>query len=179
MARLFWGHIDVVRAAAWMVYQPGSNATRIIRLMKYHHRPDAAQAAGRIAAREMAAEGFFDGVDFLLPVPLTPQRERTRGYNQSRELAQGISAMTGIPILDRAVMRIHFSESQTRQTPADRRRNVEGAFTLAQPEAVRGRHVMVVDDVVTTGSTMQACCKEMVDVPGVRISIFALGLTSG
>lgn len=179
MARLFWGRVEVERAAAWFYYRSGTTLSQMVHEMKYHHCQRLARHLGHLAAEEMAANGFFDGIDLLVPVPLTRRRERQRGYNQSREIAHGISEVTGIEIADRAVIRTRFEESQTRKNPAERMANVEGVFELTDAEAVSGRHVMLVDDVVTTGATLSACCRQLLAAEHVKVSTFALAFAHG
>ena len=106
--------------------------------------------AGRLMAHELVRSHFFDGIDVLLPVPLTRKRHRIRGYNQSEELARGISEVTGIPIENRAVRRKTFTESQTNKDRWQRTDNVADAFELSDARRVQARHVLIVDDVVTT-----------------------------
>lgn len=179
MARLFWGRVEVERAAAWFFYRSGTTVSQMIHEMKYNHQPQLARHLGQLAAEEMKTDGFFDGVDLLVPVPLTRRRERQRGYNQSREIARGISEITGVTIVERAVMRTRFEESQTRKNAAERMANVEGVFELTDAAAVSGRHVMLVDDVMTTGATLSACCRQLLSAPGTKVSTFALAFAHG
>lgn len=179
MARLFWGRVEVERAAAWFFYRSGTSMSQMVHQMKYHHQPLLARHLGHLAAEEMSADGFFDGVDLLVPVPLTRRRERQRGYNQSREIARGISEVTGISMADRAVIRTRFEESQTRKSAAERMANVEGVFELTDAAAVAGRHVMLVDDVMTTGATLSACCRQLSAATDIKVSVFALSFAHG
>ena len=177
MARLFWGHFPIERAAAWFFYQPSAPHSPIIHHLKYHDQEEIGHFIGRVAAEEMSRHAFFEGIDALIPIPLTRRRMRQRGYNQSRAIADGISGVTGIPVLDKVVQRTHFEESQTHKSAAERRENVERVFTLTKPEMLSNRHVLMVDDVITTGSTMISCCREIQRAPSVRMSVFAAGYT--
>ena len=177
MARLFWGLFPVERAAALFFYQPQAPVSRLIFDMKYHHQPEVAEHMGSIMARQFAAAGFFDGIDALVPMPITWLRRWKRGYNQSHELARGISEVTALPIYNDVVKRVRFRQSQTKQHAWDRLRNVEDAFRLVRPERIAGRHLLLIDDIVTTGATITACASELAKVPDVRISILSLGLT--
>ena len=177
MARLFWGLTPVERAAALMFYHPNTDTTQLVLELKYHQRPDIGEDMGRIMATEMQAAGFFYGIDVLLPVPLTRQRQRQRGYNQSEQLARGISQITRIPIDCRAVARRDYGESQTRLSHYERRENVEGSFVLCHPDRLAHRHVLLVDDVCTTGATLTALSDTIKDIAGIRISILTLGFT--
>jgi ComF family protein len=161
MARMFWGRIPVERAAALIYYEAGSEVSRLVYDLKYHDRPDIGHVVGRMMAREFAAAGFFEGIDCLVPIPLTRKRQRQRGYNQSLMLAEGVAEVTRLPIAAKAVRRTHFADSQTSKSRYDRQINVEHVFELTQPDTIRGKHVLLIDDVVTTGATMTACATEL------------------
>ncbi len=177
MARLFWARISVERAAAMWFYQPHSEVSAVIYRLKYGNRPELGRLMGMAAARELRAAGFFDGTELIVPVPLAKAKMRRRGYNQSEEIARGVAAVTGLPVATNAVARIRDTESQTSKTDVQRVDNVEGAFRLMRPDMVAGRHVLIVDDVVTTGSTVCACGKELMKAGGVSLSVMSLGFT--
>ena len=177
MARMFWGLVPVERVAALMYYEPHSEMAQVVYEMKYGGRPDIGEDMGRLMACEMGLGGFFDGVDVLLPVPLSRKRMRQRGYNQSERLAQGVSDVTGIGVDRRAMARRHFVQSQTALNRQERQENVSDMFWLCHPQPLEGKHVLLVDDVCTTGATLTACAQALQVVPGVRISILTLGFT--
>ncbi len=177
VAQMFWGLMPVERAASFFYYEPRSEAARIIYMMKYLGRPDVAFDLGRLAATEFAAAGFFAGIDVLVPVPLSRKRLRQRGYNQSEAIARGVASVTGMPVEVRAVVRTGFRASQTGLNRLGRQDNVSGLFCLKAPERLRGRHVLLVDDVVTTGATVMACAGAMAAVEGIRLSVMTLGRT--
>ena len=177
MVRRFWGHGPVERAAALFHYEAGSEVSRVIFRMKYHNHPEAGEILGTWVAREVARYDFFEGMDAIVPVPLSKRRERQRGYNQSREIAKGVSAVTGLPILDHVLVRRHFKESQTRQSMLGRRENVAGAFSL-HPKAppLDNKHLLIIDDIVTTGATVTACIEALGQPPGMRVSVLSIGV---
>ena len=177
MAKRFWGRLPIERATAYFYYAPGSSTSRPIRMLKYENRPDIGEALGRMAAEEAMGSGVFKDIDLIIPMPLTRWRKWQRGYNQSTEIARGISEVTGIPICTTAVRRTAFKQSQTQLHYAERQRNVEGSFVLRDPEAVKGRHLLLVDDIVTSGATMTACGKILAEAGGVRFSVMSLGYT--
>lgn len=177
MARMFWGRISVERVAALFYYEAGSEVSRLVYDLKYHDHPEIGQTMGRMMAREFMATGFFDGIDLLVPVPLTRKRERERGYNQSRMLADGISEVTGLHVGNKVVKRTHFTESQTSKSRVERQENVDTVFQLTDSSAVNGRHVLLIDDIVTTGATMIACARELLKAGDVRISLLSLGFS--
>lgn len=176
MARMFWGRIPVERVAACFYYEAGSEVADILYGLKYHGEAETGVVMGRMMAREFLPTGFFDGIDVIVPVPLARKRERERGYNQSYMLAKGISEATGLPVAKRAVSRLRFEKSQTTMGRWDRLDNVENVFRLDDANAISGRHVLIVDDVVTTGATITACAGELLKAGGVTISVLSLSL---
>ena len=177
MARLFWGLIPVERVAALFYYEAGSRTSNILYDLKYHDHPEIGYVMGRLMASEFMAAGFFEGIDLIIPLPLAKRRQRQRGYNQSMELARGISSVTGLPICNKVVCRTRFEKSQTQMHHWERQENVAHVFKVEDLRAVRGRHVLLVDDVITTGATMMACAREILKTEGVRVSLLALGFT--
>ena len=177
MNRLFWGLERVERAAAYFHYEPHSEVARLVYALKYRQRPDIGEDMGRLMARELAPSGFFDGIDVLLPVPLARKRLRQRGYNQSEMLARGISEVTHLPIAVDVLRRERFEQSQTALGRRERQENVEGVFVQKQAIRLNGRHVLLVDDICTTGATLLACIKALKDVENLQISVLTLGLT--
>lgn len=194
--RLFWGQLPVERASATIVYRPGFRVEGLLHAFKYHNRPDLAIIAGRMMAQEHLKAGFFEGIDALQPVPLHPHRMRERGYNQSEQLARGISEVTGLPIVS-LVHRVIDNVSQTQLSHGERRQNVDHIFE-ADAEAIaqflsaenslhtvnhplrhdghtsRPRHILIIDDVITTGSTTISCAKALVEkMPDVRLSFLS------
>ena len=177
MVEIFEKHFVAERVAAWFYYRQSSPSSHIIHELKYHHQPEIGHYIGRKVVAEFAPHRFFADINGLIPLPWTKRRERQRGYNQCLKIASGISEATGIPILDGVVARTRFYESQTHMTSEERKANVEGAFELVAPEALKNRHVLVIDDVITTGSTMISLCKEILKVPSVRVSVFSVCFT--
>lgn len=177
MAQAFWHLTPVERAAALFYFTPHSEVAQIVYELKYANRPDIGEDMGRLMATELQAARFFDGIDVLLPMPLARNRLRQRGYNQSEMLAVGISQLTGIPVVSHAVSRKPFVESQTHLSHLKRRENVEHIFTLRNDNLLRHRHVLIVDDVCTTGATITALSDSIRHVEGIRMSVLTLGYT--
>jgi len=123
----------------------------------------------------LAQDGFFDGITALVPVPLARQREQERGYNQSVEIARGVSAETGIPVFDNVLKRITFHGSQTQKDRWERSENVEKAFRLLDSSAVSNQHLLLVDDVITSGATLVAAANELLKAVYVKVSVLSLG----
>lgn len=177
MAQLFWHLTPVERAAALLYYEPHSELARIIYDLKYHDRPDIGEDMGRLMANEMQLAHFFDGIDVLLPVPLSRKRLRQRGYNQSEQLAIGVNEITHLPIINKALRRKHFVRSQTHLSRHERQENVEDMFELRDSSQLEGKHVLLIDDICTTGATLIACIDALRNIPGIRLSVLTLGFT--
>ena len=175
MAKLFWGQIPIERATAFFYYEAHAETANILYELKYKDHPEIGEIFGRMFATEIKSAGFFDGIDGIVPVPLAKKRQRQRGYNQSEEIAQGVSEITGLPIYKKVVKRISFKGSQTNKGRWDRQENVEHVFDLIDAEAVSNKHLLLIDDVVTTGATCIACAKVLCQSANVRISILSLG----
>ena len=161
-----------VRSARSAYALPGGTAELVVHALKY----GGWRALARGMGRRMAALRFPDDVEReragLVPVPLAGTRRRERGYNQSEELARAIGAAWGLPVLDTLLVRTRVTRTQTRLTPGERHRNVSGAFHASGGrDALRGRHLVLVDDVVTTGATLNACAAALHD-GGARILSF-------
>jgi ComF family protein len=177
MARLFWGQVPIERSAALMFYEPHSEMAQMVYRLKYDNRPDIGEDLGRLMATEMSLAHYFDDIDLLVPVPLTMKRQRQRGYNQSEMLARGISDVTHLPVVPKALKRQIFRESQTHLSRQERQENVDGIFAVADAETLKGRHVLLIDDVCTTGATLRACAQALAPIEGIRISVLTLGFT--
>ena len=177
MVQMFWHLTPVRQAAAFIYYEPQSEVARIVYDLKYRDRPDIGEDMGRMMAAEMQLAGFFDGIDLLLPVPLSRKRLRQRGYNQSEQLARGISDITHLPVDTTALQRRHFLQSQTHLSHMERLKNVDNQFRVRNTEPLRHRHVLLIDDVCTTGATLRACADALGCIEGIRISILTLGFT--
>lgn len=175
MARLFWAQIPIERATAFFYYESHAETANIIYELKYKNRPEIGTIIGRMFAKEIQPSGFFDGIDGIVPVPLAKKRLRQRGYNQSEEIAQGISEITGLPVIKNAVRRTVFEGSQTNKGRWERNKNVEHVFELTDSQVVSNKHLLIVDDVATTGATCIACAKALCQAGNVRISVLSLG----
>lgn len=170
-------HAQIKRVASWFFYQRTSPYTSLIHQAKYHSRPMLARELGEIYALEIMSDGFFDDIDLIIPVAMSWKKEARRGYNQSEEIARGISNVTGIQVVDNLVVKKDHG-TQTSRGAFDRYLNVKGLFKVVNPEELVEKHVLVVDDVLTTGSTMLAACDTLYESShGITISVLTLGAT--
>ena len=171
--RLFWKSFPVEHATAMYFFHEG-HVREMVHAFKYHQHPELARALARRWAEQMEGTDFFDGVEAIVPLPLHPLRYLKRGYNQSLYLARGLARATGLPVVEGAVVRRGKASTQTcLHGLAARQANVEGVFFLKHSDRVAGKHVLLVDDVATTGSTLASCARVLSSAPGTRVSIFA------
>ena len=165
---------EVVSATAYLYYYKEGKYSSLIHHLKYHDHPEVGTYLGRLAATELRESGFFDGIDLIIPVPLSRKRYRQRGYNQSDYIAQGISEVTHIALRTDCLVRTVDTDTQTHKSKEERWKNTKDIFQVVNPETLKGKHLLLIDDVATTGATLHACASTLLTLPGVRISIFAL-----
>lgn len=177
LEKIFWGIVPVDGAASYFYYRKGSPYNNLLHNLKYNNRPQIGLLLANNAAKELLPKGFFDGVELIIPLPLSRNKERSRGYNQCDYIAEGLSRVTGIPVCKGCVSRTKANETQTHKNREERWKNVEGIFSVSQPDAVSGKHVLLVDDVLTTGATISDCARALVAV-GCRVKIFTLAYSS-
>lgn len=172
----FWGKIPLERATSFFFYRKGSDFRQILHQLKYGGQKGIGAIMGRYMAAELLESGFFEGVDVILPVPLHKKKQQIRGYNQSEWIARGIAAVTGISIDTESVVRQKNTETQTRKSSFERWENVEGIFQLHHAQSLAGKHVLIVDDVLTTGATTVECASCLAEIEEIRISILTLAM---
>lgn len=176
MERLYWGQVPIERAAALMRYDRES-VSGLLYAVKYGGRSGLAVWLGEMIGRQMGDSTFFDGIDIIVPVPLSRLRRMKRGYNQAQLLALGISRSTGIPMVDDAVIKVVDNEAQAGKNHEARRDNVRGVYRLRRADVLSGKHVLIVDDVVTSGVTSMEVAKTIVEACGCRVSVVSLALS--
>ena len=176
--QFFAGRIPFERAAAFAYFIKGGSLQQIIHELKYKRNPDIGSFMGKLSGDNIKGSDFISSVDLLVPVPLHPKRQKERGYNQSLKICEGISSVTGIPIDSKTLVRTINNVSQTKNSRFDRWKNVEDIFSLTDRASFDNRHILLVDDVITTGSTIESCVKEILKSEGSKVSIFAIGMAN-
>jgi ComF family protein len=173
--KLFWGRCRLEKAATFSFYTRGSRIRRMIHKLKYSGVRELGYELGRIYALSLRSSGFTDDIDIIIPVPLHPSRKRSRGFNQSEYISAGISDVTGLPVNTDSLIRVVTSATQTRRSRYDRWTNVEDIFRVADSASLKNKHLLLVDDVITTGSTIESCASELLKIEDVRVSVIAIG----
>jgi len=178
MAEMFWGRVRLTQAIAWFYFRKGSIYQDALHHLKYNNRPDIGFLLGRQYGYELNRSPAFIKPDLLVPVPLNPKKLRKRGYNQSDSIAKGLSAGLKIPMDKTVLTRPVQTGTQTRKSRYDRYLNVSGKFKVNCPNLIENRHILIIDDVITTGATLEACAEELLKSPGVTVSVAALAWAS-
>lgn len=174
--KLFWGKFPLERATSFFFYRKGSDFRQVLHQLKYGGQKEIGAIMGRYMASELQASDFFHGVDVIIPIPLHKKKQQIRGYNQSEWISRGIMAVTGIPVDTEAIIRRKNTETQTQKSALERWENVDGIFELHRSEHLAGKHILIVDDVLTTGATTVACASRLAEIEGVRISVLTLAM---
>jgi ComF family protein len=174
MARQLWGRFAFESAAALVYFHKGSSVQGLIHQLKYRSKANIGECLGELYGRRLSAAGGYRIPDIIVPVPLHVSKQKKRGYNQSESFARGLSRSLGIPISSGNLLRRTATETQTRKTRFMRFRNVEDMFVVRNPEEFEGKHIVVADDVMTTGATVESCSIELLKIKNTRISILTI-----
>lgn len=172
----FMGRVPIIRATSFVYFSKQGMIQHLLHRFKYKGRKEIGNYLGRLLADELKKSNWLDTIDYIIPVPLHRSKMYKRGYNQAQSFAEGIAAVSGIPVLAKAMIRNRPTETQTRKTRAERIENVRDVFSLKQPDRVRNKHILLVDDVLTTGATLESCALALQRAVPVQISIATLAL---
>lgn len=178
MTQIFWGLLPIEKASALIYYTAHATSSYPVYKLKYMNFPEMGIELGRYMGRQLCKAGFFNEIDAIIPVPLTQKHQRQRGYNQSQMIAEGIAEECHLPIWNNVVKRNTFHSSQTNKGRIERASNVKGVFELIDAEKIKDAHVLIVDDVVTTGATICSLGQELRKVEGVKISVVSVGFAN-
>lgn len=173
-ARVFWGRFPVEAAASCFVFTGQGKVQELIHNLKYNGRKDAGVAAGNYFGNVLRTISPFLTADLILPVPLHEDKLHLRGYNQAACFAQGLSEAMNIPYSEKVLLRLKATSSQTRKSREERWENVGEVFAVSSRKKLEGKHVIIVDDVITTGATIEASVLPLLDIEGIRISIVSI-----
>lgn len=146
--------------------------------LKYKNKPDIGLIIGREFGKKLRESDLFRTVEAIIPVPLHPRKERLRGYNQSTVFGQGLSEAMDVPMLGKVLVRRAFTQSQTKKKRMERFKNVGEVFAVEKPETVEGKHLLLVDDVLTTGATLEVCGQVLLEVPRTTLSCATIAIAS-
>lgn len=173
--QLMAGRIPFERIASFCVYAKGGILPPLIHQLKYYQKKEIGTLLGRLFGEDLTGSDFLNPVNMIVPVPLHPKKERSRGYNQAELIARGLSEATSLPVSVGNLIRVIYNPTQTKRTKTQRWENVRNIFEVKQPQEFTDKHLLLVDDVITTGSTLEACGLALQKCKGLKISIATLG----
>jgi ComF family protein len=175
--KIFWGRLPLINASAQFYFTKESLMQHLLHQFKYKGDKELGLQLGSIMGNQLARSGRFM-VDALIPLPLFPAKEKRRGYNQATVLCEGMSSIMNIPVWNDVIIRPQHTETQTKKGRLERWKNMEGKFDMIKPERLLHKHVLLVDDVVTTGATLEACGNELLKAENCQLSIVTLCIAS-
>lgn len=172
--KIFWGRMPVASATAQYYFTKESLIQHLMHQFKYKGNKDVGIYLGKLMGHALLAANRFSTIEALIPLPLHKSKEHRRGYNQAAVLCEGIATVLNKPLLRDSVIRPEQTETQTKKARIQRWQNMEGRFELVKPKAIEGKHILLVDDVVTTGATLEACGQELLKAESIQLSIATL-----
>ena len=174
--RQFWGKANVFSATAFYYFSKGGRVQQLLHNLKYNGKKEVGIEVGKMFGKELKESPLYNTVNCVIPVPLHLSKKKKRGYNQSDFIADGIAEGMGIPSEKEVLIRATATSTQTKKSAFERWLNVESIFKLKNENQISGKHILLVDDVITTGSTFESCAAALLSVPGTRVSIAAIAV---
>lgn len=176
--KIFWGRIPLVYASSHLYFTKDSILQHLLHEFKYRGKREVGTFFGERMGQEILSTNRFSGIDAIIPLPLYKERERRRGYNQAEIISIAISKVIGVPVLKNAVIRPHATETQTKKGREERWQNIVGRFQITNSSLLEHKHLLLIDDVITTGATLESCGQTILTAKDTRLSIFSLAYTS-
>lgn len=171
---IFAGRVPVEKVSSMLFYKKGNPVQHILHSLKYKGNKEIGAFLGEMYGQQLMKSEYYRSVDCILPIPLHPKKLRIRGYNQSECIARGLSKSMNIPYYNNVLLRTEFTETQTKKSRFNRWENVRDVFVVDNAEPIKGKHVLICDDVLTTGATMEAAIMKIKQVENVRVSVVTL-----
>jgi ComF family protein len=170
----FFGRVKVARASSMYYFNKDTRVQTLLHGLKYKNKSEIGVELGKRFGNELCDCNWIKEVDRLIPIPLSKQKLKQRGYNQSERIAAGLSQSLHISVDTQSVVRSRNTKSQTTMTVAERIENVRDAFAITDKSVLENKHIVLLDDVLTTGATLESCAREVLKVTGARVSILTL-----
>ena len=174
LSKLFWGRVNIQSASAFYHFDKGSKVQNLIHHLKYKGHQEIGKVLGLIYGKELSKSEYYKDIDLVIPVPLHPKKLKKRGYNQSDYFAMGLAKGLNASWLPNGLSRTADSQSQTLRSRFGRWQNMNSAFGMRNPQQFEGLNVLIADDVITTGSTLEACAEVLLLIPNVKVSVAAI-----
>ncbi len=172
--QLFWGKTKIEFASAFLLFSKGSRYRKLIHSLKYKDDQESGIQLGYLYGKEITKSSQYPQIDFIIPVPLHPKKQKKRGYNQSDCIADGLAKAMEVKYLDNVLFRTVNTQTQTKKHKDERWENVKGVFDVQNPELIKGKHILLVDDVITTGATIEHCALTLIEKTNCKVSIGCL-----
>lgn len=173
----FWGRLALTSAMSEFYFSQDSIVQNMIHELKYHGNKNAGHYFGNLMGKSLLNSSRFH-VDVIIPLPLFERKEKMRGFNQSEIICNGIAEIINKPVIKNNVVRKIFTETQTKKHRLERWKNVENIFFVTKPSELEGKHILLVDDVITTGATIEACGSEILKIKDAKLSIASFAIAS-
>jgi ComF family protein len=170
----FWGRAPVKSAAAYYYFKKNSGVQSLLHNLKYKGQKELGESLGLMYGAELKESDNFKTVDVIMPVPLHKKKQRKRGYNQSEHFAMGLAKSMGVKLDTNTLIKTVHTQSQTKKSRIERVKNVAEVFTLTNPQQLAGKHVLLVDDVITNGATIEACALKLAEADNITISVVSI-----
>lgn len=178
LAQMFYGQMPFNAVMAEFFFSKTGKVQHLIHGLKYHHCRENGIFLGQEIGKSLLKAPDYQGIDFIIPIPLHPKKEKLRGYNQSHVISEGIHEIMNVPIAEKSLVRSVFTDTQTKKSREERYQNVKDIFKLKKPEQLQGKHVLLVDDVLTTGATLMSAGKALLHAEGIKISVATVACAS-
>jgi len=174
VAKQLWGRTPFHAAMALLYFRKGTKVQNLIHNLKYNTKTDVGVLLGNLLGERLKDSPLYQNIDLIIPVPLHHKKLRSRGYNQSAFIAAGTSEQLDVNFDEAILTRNRATETQTKKSRYNRYENMRGVFEVSKPEIIKGKHILLIDDVITTGATLEACASVLLDNGATKISIAAL-----
>ena len=176
--KVFYGRAEVKLAASFLLFQKKGSVQKMLHALKYRSKPEVGFLLGKWYGADLKKSGAFIGCDYIIPVPLHKKRQRKRGYNQSEYFAKGMAEELNIPVLSEVLFKKHFTETQTYKSREERWQNTLNSFEIKNGELIRDKSILLVDDVITTGATTEACILQLQEASKAPICVASIAYTA-
>jgi ComF family protein len=178
VSKVFWGRVNIEFATAMFFYRKGGKVQQLIHQLKYKGHKEIGIILGELYGSELQTTDNFKEIDLIIPIPLHRKKLIKRGFNQSEVFAKGLSKSMKKEVDTNSVIRTVATSTQTRKSRYKRWENVNEIFEVKNPDKLTGKHILLVDDVITTGATMEACVQVILQAPGTKVSVASIGFAS-
>jgi len=171
VAQKFWGKTQLKYAFSYLFFRKEGNVQRLLHELKYKNQPQIGEILGNWYAQELLDNDFYKNFDIIIPVPMHPKKQKKRGYNQSACFGKGLAEVWKIPQLEDGIKKLADTVSQTKKSREDRYENMKNGFEIPNIEAIKGKNILLVDDVITTGATLEVCANLLLEKGAKTVSI--------